>query len=856
MTSVALRIAWVFLLIGCSRPDHVDAAGPGEADKPWTIELTGQAGVVIRYDGTRAAALDYVAWGPSFKAAGFKTTIGPNQNNTWTVTGAAPLLNMKFTGLIRWNESTATLTYEYTTDFSAASDNNIGGGVEFALRRDRQVFGDVIPEPVLSDTGFTWHPRANSGISVTFDALRSKPFLEKNKPDKVRAFFISQSIPLGVSTRTMTIQLPPGTKRLDGPGKRYGRVDASWQADTINWKTSPIDLSYLNHKPAGIKGFVRADGDKLVYGDGSEAKFWGTNVVAYALFNATDAAIEQQAKRIAALGFNLVRIHHHDSANWSPSVFIKDAGNTIDLDDKQLARIDYWIKCLKDNGVYVWLDLHVGRPFAPGDGITAYDELTYGKAGRQAKGLSYVNESVTKRMKEFADLYLKRKNIYTGIAYVDEPAIMGILITNENDITHHFGNLFLPEKKLPAHEAMYKAIRDPIVKEKALDWNTVWKTWEPGDSKIVLNEIEYRWNIDFIAHLKSIGVKAPIATTSTWGNNPLFSLPSLTVGDVIDVHAYGDSESLSSNPKYDDMSTHWIAAAQVQDRPLVITEWNTPATQRDRFTQPLVMASQAAFQGWDAPMIYAYQQSPLEWRKGKIDEFGISNDPAQLAMMPAAALAYRAGHVAPAKQTVVFAPTANQFFNTAISPLTSPALRTISERHRLVIALPTTPKLPWLKGSDNNKPLDIDTVADGTTDESITSDTGELTRNWQKGTYTVNTPLTQAAMGWIGAHAIVLNDITIETSTPKAAIAVTSLDGLPIASSKRLLVSYGAQAQIAGKPGEIVAEPVKGTVLFKNGIKQANVLNPDGAISSEVPVEGNRVELTGIARTHWMIVPR
>ena len=34
-------------------------------------------------------------------------------------------------------------------------------------------------------------------------------------------------------------------------------------------------------------------------------------------------------------------------------------------------------------------------------------------------------------------------------------------------------------------------------------------------------------------------MKSPIATTSTWGGNPLSSLPSLTDGDIIDAHSYG-----------------------------------------------------------------------------------------------------------------------------------------------------------------------------------------------------------------------------------------------------------------------------------------------------------------------------
>src|SRR5690606_37995745 len=148
-----------------------------------------------------------------------------------------------------------------------------------------------------------------------------------------------------------------------------------------------------------------------------------------------------------------------------------------------------------------------------------------------------------------------------------------------------------------------------------------WRTWAPGAAKVVLNEVEHAWNVDFIDHLRKLGLRVPIATTNTWGANPLFSLPALTAGDVIDVHSYGQAESLSSNPRYDDMSTHWIAAGQVRGMPLVVTEWNTEHPQRDRCTQPLFVAATAAFQGWDAPMIYGYQQAPLVPRDNRIENF-------------------------------------------------------------------------------------------------------------------------------------------------------------------------------------------------------------------------------------------
>src|SRR5690606_15894061 len=141
--------------------------------------------------------------------------------------------------------------------------------------------------------------------------------------------------------------------------ERYGPADVStWYRDALLWNASPVDLSFLNDKPAGQHGGVRVKGDQLVFEDGTPARFWGANLAASALF-VGKLEINQQAKRIAELGYNLIRIHHHDSDWVKPNVFDPSVKDTRTLNPQALDRIDYWVSALKDQGVYVWLDVHV-----------------------------------------------------------------------------------------------------------------------------------------------------------------------------------------------------------------------------------------------------------------------------------------------------------------------------------------------------------------------------------------------------------------------------------------------------------------------------------------------------------------
>ncbi len=147
-----------------------------------------------------------------------------------------------------------------------------------------------------------------------------------------------------------------------------------------------------------------------------------------------------------------------------------------------------------------------------------------------------------------------------------------------------------------------------------------------------------------ITHLRVLGVKSPIVTTSTWGLNPLTSLPALTMGDIIDVHSYGGVGELERNPFFGANLVHWIAAAQVAGKPLTVTEWGIDghgSLAPDRQDIPLYVASSASMQGWNGVMFYAYSYEPLTDNRSTPSIYQAYNDPALMASLPAAALLYR-----------------------------------------------------------------------------------------------------------------------------------------------------------------------------------------------------------------------
>jgi hypothetical protein len=617
-----------------------------------------------------------------------------------------------------------------------------------------------------------------------------------------------------------------------------------------------------------IHKFLKAQGEKLVLGNGQEIKFWGGNIQASALFGASDENIPIQAKRIAQLGFNLMRFHHHDS-DWTPNVFgANKAVSTRQLDPKMMDKIDRWIKALKDEGVYVWLDLHVGRNFLKSDGIELFDDFAKGKDKAEAKGYCYLNKSIQNLMKEFARQYLEHKNPHTEMTIKDDPAIMGILITNENDVTYHFGNGFLPDKNVPEHNNLFNEDRKKFCDASGLDFEKTFTTWLPGESKIYLNDLEHRFNMEMLDCLAKIGVNVPIATTNLWGC-PAFSLPALCDGSIIDTHSYATSEELSYNPKTRPGILAYIAFGRVAGKPFAITEWNaddSPENRTDRFTLPVFVAAVSALQEWNAPMIYGYSQQELNG-SGKLSSWSSFNDSALTGMMPVAALIFRGGHVSPAKKTYCLKFDRESLFFKSIYAKTCAAARTLLEQSKFEVALPAIKELPWLKETPIPKGAEIFSdpnkifIPEG--QNFVESDTKELRRDWKKGIQTINTPKSQIVSGWVGGENLNTADCEFRIKTKKAVAAVQSLDNKPLSSSAKILITLCARVEALGQWGAepFVSEPVTGKIKIKviEGLK-VYPLKPDGskadAISANFADGAYTVEFGKPMLSHWFIMEK
>ena len=126
---------------------------------------------------------------------------------------------------------------------------------------------------------------------------------------------------------------------------------------------SPADVSFLLDAPAGKNGFVRVRGGHLVKPDGTRLRLWGVHLTDWSRGSVLLPPKEDTpmwARTLARFGVNCVRLHFLDLD--SPRGIIGAGGNdSRSFDPQQLDRLDFLVSELKKRGIYVDLNLNVGR---------------------------------------------------------------------------------------------------------------------------------------------------------------------------------------------------------------------------------------------------------------------------------------------------------------------------------------------------------------------------------------------------------------------------------------------------------------------------------------------------------------
>ena len=296
----------------------------------------------------------------------------------------------------------------------------------------------------------------------------------------------------------------------------------------------PIDISFLfeSEKPAGKHGFLKVSGRDFVFEDGTKVKFWGTNFNGAGCFPEHDYA-KKLAKRLAKIGINIVRMHQLDSEWHTPNIFSFTKGKRVTeahLDPESIDRLDFLIKCLKDEGIYVYMDMFTYRRFRSDEGVEKARVI-----GDAAKPYACFNRRLIDLQKEFSTEFWTHKNPYTDLKYCDDPVIVLAEIANENE-------LFFKSEAFD-YEEPYKsdfiARFDAWLKSKGIlrDLSDLKVSSATDDQLLDFKlDLQKAYFKEMYDHMRADGVKIPITGTNWVRTVDVYK--SHEEMDYLDAHPY------------------------------------------------------------------------------------------------------------------------------------------------------------------------------------------------------------------------------------------------------------------------------------------------------------------------------
>lgn len=619
---------------------------------------------------------------------------------------------------------------------------------------------------------------------------------------------------------------------------------------------SALDLSqYLPRYDIDKMGRLISKNGKLVFANAPDTpvRLRGFNLTPgaweFGFYRMTHHEIEELAEQIRLHGMNAVRFHFLDSTlcgnagmpkqgnnrKYLDEVTLAQSVEELPLDKAMLDRYDYFIKCLRDRGIYALVDIATAD-----SGWT--NAVTYKNTSQSYRYGQFTSEQFRKNWKAGFDFLMNHVNPYTSTAMKNDPQFLGITLFNE--LEHQLSAKTF-EDFAPQWRQFYGA-NAPDFNEALLRSNSADGT---AARKFLLGEIEkinqfylnavaesqfkgfvILWDM-FMRNLEGIARQDMTATAlHTYFAHP--QTKPLSVKNYEQKLRYGiwlkgtmTEVAQGSSLSMEDSYIGRAAICRTFDRPFFMTEYSHCAYNGNSFESGPMWGAYAALQGWDMLMPHANTVSlyytPLRpnWFDGAVGPM------AKLSSLYTA-FAFQRGDVQTGKDRLNF--TVSPELSTSPELLNAPA----GSYNALFMVLPIS--CSWhgdVSSAAINIPvqhfvgavnhgmyvqLQANAVAQRQTLRKIVeqlrqanilkaenktdinagifqSETGEILTDTEKKILTVTTPKLECAV--IPAnHPIRLNHLEITANSEPCSIGAIALDNRPLAASKHILLPVGTMA--------------------------------------------------------------
>jgi hypothetical protein len=631
-------------------------------------------------------------------------------------------------------------------------------------------------------------------------------------------------------TRTYVIDVQPNIAMPIGPNQPVTvAAGPDWVPLTNMLSISPgsaLDWSKPSPEIAGSKGWLKVSPNGQYYFENepnTPVRFFGTNVSGSAVF--LDASIiDSMVDQFYRLCYNMVRLHHIDETlTWGTGT------NSTTINPFYAQRLHYFVEACRQKGIYVAIDLYSQR-------IPRTNEILPGSVNFvEFKLLMIAHSGARQNWKDYALNLLNSTSPYTGRKMKDEPALALMTLVNEQ------APLAWPRGTLRSE------VFDSLEAASGRPWGVV--TDQDAQSADQLLSACYQW---MKTELRNNGVKALFSSVNVGEQNAVSR--SRSQFDFQDAHLYYAHPEWLGTPwtvPFRQMPTpplknmqHFgrYAAARVHNKAYFVGEMDAVTPSPYRGEIGLFVGALAAVQNWDAILRFGYTDR-IQYLQSLYPSmaFQTVTDPAAMASERALKALFHRGDLDPNESDAVINVPWNQAGindNRNIPLVKNGALlRPFAMSHSQGA---TTIETPILDG--------VSRRADGTVE-------ADLFRQSLK----INTPNTCGIISNPGAE-LTAGRLKANVQGARASIWASSVDGLSLYSSRRVLLTHLTEIQNTGTTWtgaerEVVTSTGTLPHLARNGSATITLetKTPSTARVYRLDLSGRRVATVSVTKGKYWI---
>lgn len=618
--------------------------------------------------------------------------------------------------------------------------------------------------------------------------------LRNNKPRSVRFQIVNSQALWMIPALTLTdvpirFAITKEKELKITPGKDW--IPLQFKQETV--KGSALDFSFLQDAPAGKYGFIQAaPNGELIYENAPDKtiRLYGPNLCFSANF-LDKPTVDKLAETFVRLGYNMVRIHHHDSAMLDPK-----AADSLTLDPDKLDKLDYLFHRMKESGIYLVTDFYTNRIFKPGDNIPECN--FYNQA--QMKMLAPISKAALDNWKEFTRRWMTHKNPYTGLAWNEDPALFSVNLINE-DVLPFKWNLS------PKAAQLYIKRFEQWKKEN----NCPNAQANEGDRyfRKFLQELQKKCLDEQLRYVREdLKMRTMLTSLNYTSLVPLALMRNEF--DLVDNHIYFDHPTSLEKPwtapfKYTQNCAieqyaqvpRAMMPSRIFGKPFIVTEFNYCFPNRYRAESGPLIGAYSALQNWNGLGRFAWSHGAgkIINPNSPVEGFDTVNDPLAQLSDRIAIMMFRRRDVNPGKQKFSWNVT-DDFFEKSDSfefPQNFQRLGLISQ-----IGSTINGKIleneSILKEDNFKSPTrfinnHINTLWNNLLNsKTAVSDTGELRLDTANKTFTVATPRSESIT--LKSGDLQAGVLSVKKATCFQTVSAISLDDKPIAESSNLLIIH------------------------------------------------------------------